>query len=99
MRTAYFNLRLIFSGNTALLILSMVIFLASLANATQWPALRAFRFCGVCTLLFSLTFFVLSSLELLKYQRQKRTISAAILFLAAMVICLSNAHVVIERVH
>jgi hypothetical protein len=90
---------LIFTGDTVPLVFSIATFLASLANATQWPVLRAFRFCGICTLLLSLTFFLLSSLELLKRQRQKRTILAAILFLAATVICLSNAHIVIERVH
>jgi hypothetical protein len=61
------------------------------ANATQWPVLRAFRFCGICTLLLSLTFGVLSGLELRKPERQKRTI------LAAIVICLGQTHIVIEQ--
>ena len=95
MKTLYYNLRLILSGDTVLLVLSIALFLASVANATQWPLLRAFRFCGICTLLLSLTFGVLSGLELRKPERQKRTILAAILFLAAIVICLSRTHIVI----
>ena len=98
MKTPCFNLRLIFSGDTVLLVFSILAILASVANATQWPVLRDFRFCGICTLLLSLTFLLLSGLELRKPQRQKRTILAAILFLAATVICLSNAHIVIERI-
>jgi hypothetical protein len=99
MKTLYCNLRLIFSGDTVLLVFSVMIFLASMANATQWPALRAFRFCGICTLLLSLTFFLLSGLELLK-QRQKRTILATVLFLAALVVCFSSStHVAIERAY
>jgi hypothetical protein len=98
MKTLYCNLRLIFSGDTVLLVFSVMIFLASMANATQWPALRAFRFCGICTLLLSLTFLLLSSLELLKPQRQKRTILAALFFLTATILCFSGTHFVIERV-
>ena len=96
MKTPCFNLRLIFSGDTVLLIFSNLIFLASLANATQWPALRAFRFCGICTTLFSLTFLLLTSVELVKHPRQKRTILAALFFLAATVICLSGTRIVIN---
>lgn len=94
MKTRQFDPGLIFSGNTVLLILSSAVFLASLANATQWQVLRAFRFCGIITTLFSLTFFLLSGLELIKHERHKRTIVAAILFLAATVLCLSNGHFV-----
>jgi hypothetical protein len=97
MKTLYCNLRLIFSGDTVLLVFSILLFLASMANVTHWPALRAFRFCGICTLLLSLTFFLLSSVEIFKHQRQHRTIIAALLFLAATVLCLSNGHFVIER--
>ncbi len=97
MKTLYLNLRLIFSGDTVLLVFSILLFLASLANATQWLMLRTFRFCGIMTLLLSLTFLLLSGMELRKQQRQKRTILAAILFLAAVITCLSNAHIVIER--
>jgi hypothetical protein len=96
MKKLLINLRLIFCGDTVLLVFSILLFLASVANSTQWPLLRAYRFCGICTLLFSVTFLLLSGLELLKGQRQKRTILAAILFLAATVICLSNGHFVIE---
>jgi len=99
IKTLYSNLRVIFSGDTVLLVFSILMFLASLANATQWPALRACRFCGIWTTLFSLTFCLLSGLELVRHQRQKRTILAAILFLAATVLCLSGVHVVIRRVH
>jgi hypothetical protein len=97
MKTPYSNLRLIFSGDTVLLAFSTLLFLASLANATQWPVLRAFRFCGIITTLFSLTFLMLSGLELFKHQRRKRTILAAVLFLAATVICLSGTRIVIEH--
>jgi hypothetical protein len=99
MKTLYYNLRLMFSGDTVLLGFSVVIFLASVANATHWPLLRGFRYCIICTLLLSLTFLVLSSMELLKQPRRKRTILAAVFFLAATFICLScGQHFVIERV-
>jgi hypothetical protein len=97
MKTPYSNLRLIFSGDTVLLVFSAALFLASLANATQWPVLGAFRFCGMVTLLFSLAFLLLSGLEALKPQRRKRTILAAILFLTATVICLSGTRIVIDH--
>lgn len=95
MKALYSNLRLIFSGDTVLLVFSIAIFLASLANATHWPALRAFRFCGTLTLFLSLAFCLLSGLEVFKHQRRKRTILAAIFFLAATVGCLSCGHFVI----
>ena len=69
MKTSHSNLRLIFSGDTVLLVFSSLLFLASLANATQWPVLHAFRFCGIMTTLFSLTFLLLSGLEAFKPQR------------------------------
>ena len=97
MKTLYSNLRLIFSGDTVLLVISIMAFLASVANATQWPVLQGFRYCGICTLFLSLTFFIFSVVELVKHQRQKRTILAALFFLATIVVCLSNTHVVIER--
>ncbi len=97
MKTLYSNLRLIFSGDTVVLVISILIFLASVANATQWSMLQAFRFCGICTLILSLTFFLFTVVELARYERRKRTIAAAALFLATVVVCLSNAHIVIER--
>jgi len=97
MKTLYSNLRLMFSGDTVLLVISIMIFLASVANATQWPVLRAFRYCGICTLLLSLIFLLFSVAELLKPERQKRTILAALLFFATVVVCLSSGHFVIER--
>jgi uncharacterized membrane protein len=96
MKTQYSNLRLIFSGDTVLLAFSILLFLASLANATQWTVLRTFRFCGIVTTLFSLAFLMLSGFELFKHQRRKRTIMAAVLFLAATVICLSRTRIVFE---
>ena len=93
MRTLYSNLRLVFSGDTVLLVFSVLLFLASLANATHWPVLRGFRFCGILTLLFSLSFFLLAGMELSK-QRQKRTIAATLFFLAALILCLSQGHVI-----
>jgi asparagine N-glycosylation enzyme membrane subunit Stt3 len=97
MKTSHSNVRLIFSGDTVLLVFGALLFLASLANATQRPMLRHFRFCGIVTTLFSLTFLMLSSLELFKHQRRKRTILAATLFLAATVICLSGTRIVFEQ--
>jgi hypothetical protein len=97
MKTPYSNLRLIFSGDTVLVAFSTLLFLASLANATQWPVLRTFRFCGIVTTLFSLTFLMLSGLEAFKPQRRKRAILAAILFLAATMICLSRTRIVINQ--
>ena len=60
-------------------------------------AARAFRYCGICTLLLSLTFPLLSSRELFKEQRRKRTMVAAAFFLAATVICLRGVHVVVTQ--
>jgi hypothetical protein len=96
MKILYSHIRLIFSGDTVLLTFSVIIFLASLANATQWAILRSCRFCGICTMLFSTTFFLLSSLEVLKPERQKRTIVAAAFFLAAVLLCFRNFHIVVE---
>jgi uncharacterized membrane protein len=93
MKTLYSNVRLVFSGDTVCLIFGVAAFLASLANATQWPALRPFRFCGICTTLFSLTFGILTSVEIFKYQRGKRTIAAAVLFLAAAALCLGQTRI------
>ncbi len=55
LKTLYLNLRLMFSGDTVLLVFSILTFLAAVANATRAPVLHAFRFCGICTLLISLT--------------------------------------------
>ena len=93
MKTLYFNLRLIFSGESVLLVLSIAVFLASLANATQWPVLHAWRFCGILTLLLGSTFLLFSGLELRNSPRQRRMIVAAGLFLAATVLCLINAQI------
>ena len=95
LKTVYSHLRPIFSGDTVCLILGFAAFLAALANATQWPALRAFRFCGICTTLFSLTFGILTCVELFRYQRGKRTIATAALFLAATALCFSQTRIVI----
>jgi hypothetical protein len=96
MKTLYSSLRLIVSGETALVVLSVALFLASLANRTQWPALRACRFCGTLTLFLSLAFCILSSMEIFKHQRRKRTIMAAVLFLAATVLCISGGRFVVN---
>ncbi len=97
VKTSAAGLRLLFSGDTVLVAFSVALFFASLANATQWPALRAFRYCGICTLLLSLTFLLLSSRELFKEQRRKRTMVAVAFFLAAPVICLRGVHVVVTQ--
>ncbi len=98
MRTLAFNWRSVFRGESVLVVFSIGLFLASLANATQWPVLRGFRFCGICVLLLSLTFDMLSSLEIVKAeQRRKRTILAAVLFLTATALCFGNGHFVITR--
>jgi D-alanyl-lipoteichoic acid acyltransferase DltB (MBOAT superfamily) len=93
MKTLYSSFRLIFSGDTLLLAISILVFLAAVANATQWPVLRTFRFCGICTMLFSVAFGLLAGMEVFKHP-QRRTIAAAIIFLAAAAICLSNVHIV-----
>jgi hypothetical protein len=93
------NLRLIFSGDTVLLVLGSALVLSSLANATHWPALRSFQYCAICDLLLSLTFFLLSTMEAIKNPSRKRTIFAAILFFVATALCLSGGHhFVIQRV-
>jgi hypothetical protein len=97
MKTFYSSLRLVFSGDTVLLVISIMLFLASLANATHWLALRSCRFCGVMTLFLSLAFFLLSGFELQKHPGQKRTLLAVLFFLAATVTCLYSGHIVIGR--
>jgi hypothetical protein len=84
MKTPHFNLRLIFSGDTMLVVFSFVLLLAVLGC----PMPQVFRVLGGLTILLGPAFFILSCLELIKYQRQKRTIVAAITFLAATVIYL-----------
>jgi uncharacterized membrane protein len=81
-----------------LLAFGILILLASLANATGWQVVRSFRFCGICTLLLSFTFFLLTGMELLKNPRQKRTIVAALLFLAATALCFTGSHFEIIRI-
>jgi hypothetical protein len=62
---------LIFSGAALLLIISIMLFLASVANATQWLVLQGFRYYGICTLLLSLAFFIFSVVELVSRVRNK----------------------------
>jgi hypothetical protein len=93
MKTLNSNLRLIFSGDTVLLVFSIALLLASLANRTQWPVLRSFRFCGVLTFFLSLAFCLLSGLEAFKPRRRKRTILAAMFFLASTAACLSHMQI------
>jgi hypothetical protein len=97
MKTLYLNLRLVFSGDTVLVVISTWLFLASLANTTHWRMLQSFRFCGICTLLLSTTFCLLTGIELFKEERTNRTIVAGILLLAAVVMCFSNGHFTIQR--
>ena len=95
MKTLYSNLRLVFSGDTVLLVISIMGFLASVANATQWAVLQSFRFCGICTLILSLTFFLFTVVDLARHERRKRTVAAAMFFLATVIVCLSGDHFVI----
>jgi hypothetical protein len=94
MKTIYLNLRLLCSGDTVLVVISSALFLASVADATHWAVLQRFHYCIICTLLLSLTFGVLSGMELLKPERKKRTIVATVLFWAAVLVCLSQGHLV-----
>jgi hypothetical protein len=86
---------LVFSGDTVLLVISIMGFLASVANATQWPVLHSFRFCGICTFLLS-TFLLFTAVDLAKHERRKRTILAAMFFLATVVVCLSGTRIVVD---
>lgn len=95
MKTFYSTMRLAFSGDTVCFLLSIAVFLAALANVTQWPELRAFRFCGICTTFLSLTFASLTTLEVIKYQRRKRAVAATAFFLAATALCFSHSHITI----
>jgi hypothetical protein len=88
------SIRLIFSGDTVLLVFSMVLMLSSLANATHWQVLRPFQYCVICDLLLSLTFFLLSTMDAIKNPSRKRTIIAALLFFAATALCVSGGHFV-----
>jgi hypothetical protein len=97
MKTLYSNIRLVFSGDTVLLGISIMGFLASVANATQWPVLHSFRFCGICTFLLSSTFLLFTAMDLAKHERRKRTIVAAMFFLATVVVCLSGTRIVIDQ--
>lgn len=96
METLYSSFKLICSGDTVLLGISTLVFLAALANETQWRVLSGFRFCGICTMLLSITFLLFTALELIQGERRKRTIAAAALFLAATALCFMGMHIVIE---
>ncbi|HEY3913915.1 MAG TPA: hypothetical protein VGN61_05460 [Verrucomicrobiae bacterium] len=93
MKALYYNVRLIFSGDTVLLFVSIALFLASLANATQWQVLRGWRFCGICTTFLSVGFLLFTGFDLLKNERQKRTLVAAVFFLAATALCFSGMRI------
>jgi hypothetical protein len=96
-RTPRELLRLIFSSDTALVVFSGALFLASVANATHGRMLRSFQFCGICTTLLSVTFLLLTGHELIKQeQRRKRTIAATTLFLLATLICIHGMKIVRE---
>ena len=75
-----------FSGDSALLVFSVVLLLASLSD--YLPELRAFGIFGVLTPLLGAAFLVLCCVQLVKYQRLKRTVVSAIVFLIATVISL-----------
>ena len=96
MKTLYSNLRLVFSGDTVLLVISIMGFLASVANATQWAVIQSFRFCGICTFLLSTTFLLFTVVDLAKNERRKRTIVAAMFFLATVVVYLSGTRIVTD---
>jgi hypothetical protein len=94
MKTLYLNLRLLCSGDTVMVIISSALFLASVADATQWAVLQHFRFCIICTMLLSLTFGVLSAVESFKAGPNKRNIISTVLLWAAFVVCFSQGHLV-----
>jgi hypothetical protein len=97
MKTLYLNLRLLLNGDTVMVVISGALFLASVANATHWAVLQRFQYCGICTLLLSLTFGLLSGMESLKPGRKKRTIVATVLLWAAVLVCLSQGHLVVNQ--
>ena len=82
MKTASFNSRLIFSGDTALLIFSILLFLGSIGTVAGLQV-AVVQVIGGASLLFSPVFFILSCWEFSKHQRLKRTLFAAIFFLVA----------------
>ena len=84
----------ILNGDTVLVGFSVALFLASVANATQWPVLHVFRFCGICTTLLSLAFVMLTGRELFSERRRMRTVMAFALLLAATILCL-HGHVTV----
>jgi len=88
MKTPHFDLRLIFSGDTVLMILSILFFIGSLAEFTQWQEIQTFRFFSTFALLLSPVFLLLSCLELVRYRRLKRTFFSALFFLAATILSL-----------
>jgi hypothetical protein len=85
------------SGDTLMVVISSLLFLASVANATHWAVLQQFRYCIICTMLLSLTFGVLSVMELLEPERKKRTIVSTVLLWAAVLICISQDHLVVVQ--
>jgi hypothetical protein len=97
MKTLYLNLRLLFSGDTVMVVISSALFLASVANATHWAVLQRFQYCGICTMFLSLTFGVLSGMEALKPGRKKRTIVSTVLLWAAVLVCFSQGHLVVNQ--
>ena len=94
MKALYLNLRLLLSGDTVMVVISSALFLAWVANATHWAVLGRFQYCIICTLLLSLTFGVLSGIEVFKPGRKKRTIVSTVLLWAAVLVCLSQGHLV-----
>ena len=97
MKTLCLNLRLLLSGDTVMVVISSALFLASVANATQWAVLQHFRYCGICTMFLSLTFGVLSGIEVFKPDRKKRTIVSTVLLWAAVLVCFSQGHLVVVQ--
>jgi len=91
------NIQLVFGGDTVMVVISSALFLASVANATHWAVLQRFQYCGICTMFLSLTFGVLSGMESLKPGRKKRTIVSTVLLWAAVLVCFSQGHLVVEQ--
>jgi hypothetical protein len=87
----------LFSGDTLMVVISSLLFLASVANATHWAVLQQFRYCIICTMLLSLTFGALTLMEALKPERKKRTIVSTVLLWAAVLICISQGHLVVVQ--
>lgn len=82
MKTSSFNSRLIFSGDTALLVFSILLLLGSIGMVAGLKA-AVIQAVGGASFLFSPVFFILSCWEFIKHQRLKRTLFAATFFLVA----------------